>query len=62
MVRRSGVIVAMADARSTEATVPNLACGSGRLTGAVNLDHAAELKPGVLHDLNCFPWPFVGDQ
>ena len=36
----------------------NLGCGRKHLPNAINLDVNSDVKPDVVHDLNCIPWPF----
>ncbi len=38
--------------------VVNLGCGSNKSPGAVGVDHDPTVHPDVIHDLDCYPYPF----
>src|SRR5262245_26650389 len=40
----------------------NLGCGEGRKPGYVNVDWQKAVRPDVVHDLNCFPYPFPDES
>jgi SAM-dependent methyltransferase len=40
----------------------NLGCGEFKKAGYVNVDANALIHPDVVHDLNCFPYPFSSEQ
>ena len=46
----------------TQATTLNLGSGARRLDGAVNVDVTPVTGPDLVHDLNCYPWPFADNQ
>jgi len=39
----------------------NLGCGQNKKRGYINVDKYNSYDPEIVHDLECFPWPFNDD-